>query len=275
MLLVFKISLKVTVSFFLKSGKYLKVISTYSNAIGKNNISHIPFFIDFTPLITAHTSDSWCYKITLQTGLRHRWCPLTAYRHSRALPCSPALVLMDLQHGKAQGPVNSLFWGVGLRLADLETIFLCVGARVGWRRQGLVHAPFFPITLQTSDIFISWFLPHSNDSHTLLRTQTPHCPPRTPLSWWRSKLMELNSRCKDYSVSVEVQGELMFVMNLGSIKGWRYHYRMLGFVKNLSINNSEVSSLSSMPGRLQLNSFSRTPFCAAFSANLLVPCFHL
>ena len=58
-MLVFKISLKVTVSFFLKSGKYLKVISTYSNAIIKNNISHIPFlFIDFTPLITAHTSDS-------------------------------------------------------------------------------------------------------------------------------------------------------------------------------------------------------------------------
>ena len=120
---------------------------------------------------------------------------------------------------------------------------------------------FFPIHLHTSDIFISWFLPHSNDSHTLLRTQNPHCPHRTPLSWWRSKLMELNSRCKDYSVSVEVQGELMFVMNSGSIKGWRYHYRMLGFVKNLSINNSEVSSLSSMPGRLQLNSFSLNPNC--------------
>lgn len=173
MLLVFKISLKVTVSFFLKSGKYLKVISTYSNAIGKNNISHIPFFfIDFTPLITAHTSDSWCYRITLQTGLRHRWRPLTLT--AMAEPCpAPQPWYSWTCSMESQGPVNSLFWGVGLRLADLETIFLCVGAGVGWRCQGLVHAPFFPVNLHTSDIFISWLLPHSNDSHTLLRTQTP------------------------------------------------------------------------------------------------------
>ena len=173
MLLVFKISLKVTVSFFLKSGKYLKVISTYSNAIGKNNISHIPFFfIDFTPLITAHTSDSWCYRITLQTGLRHRWRPLTLT--AMAEPCpAPQPWYSRTCSMERQGPVNSLFWAVGLRLADLETIFWCVGAGVGWRCQGLVHAPFFPVNLHTSDIFISWFLPHSNDSHTLLRTQTP------------------------------------------------------------------------------------------------------
>ena len=71
---------------------------------------------------------------------------------------------MDLEHGKAQGPVTSLFWGVGLHLVDLETIFsvhpqcahLCVGAGLGWRRQGLVQRSFFfPIHLHTSDIFIS------------------------------------------------------------------------------------------------------------------------
>lgn len=123
-------------------------------------------------LITAHTSDSWCYRITLQTGLRHRWRPLTLT--AMAEPCpAPQPWYSRTCSMERQGPVNSLFWAVGLRMADLETIFWCVGAGVGWRCQGLVHAPFFPVNLHTSDIFISWFLPHSNDSHTLLRTQTP------------------------------------------------------------------------------------------------------